>query len=113
MSWAYSRFFVFIHAAGSCAGHTITVALRSAICSQELAEKNRSAQSEKALEKTKERNQRVVEIQKKKEQMDALEKENYDKATEERLEKAEERRAQLIEESKTKASADGNKVKLS
>ena len=63
------------------------------------------------MEKTKERNQRVVEIQKKKEQMDALEKENYDKATEERLEKAEERRTQLIEESKTKASAEVIKVK--
>ncbi len=78
---------------------------------QDLAEKNRSAQCEKALEKTKERNQRVAEIQKKKEQMDALEKENYDKATEERLEKAEERRTQLIEESKTKASAEVMKVR--
>lgn len=57
-------------------------------------------------------NNKVTEAQKKREEMNAVEKEAYDKATGDKLASAEERRTMLCEETRQKASAEVAKVRI-
>eukprot|EP00288_Rhodomonas_lens_P004920 CAMPEP_0177732000 /NCGR_PEP_ID=MMETSP0484_2-20121128/22863_1 /TAXON_ID=354590 /ORGANISM="Rhodomonas lens, Strain RHODO" /LENGTH=273 /DNA_ID=CAMNT_0019245175 /DNA_START=6 /DNA_END=825 /DNA_ORIENTATION=+ len=78
------------------------------------AEANRAAQAEKVLEKTKNMNLRVESAQKKKGEMDSMDKEASEQSlttSVEKLSAAEVRRSQLLEETKAKNAAEVAKAK--